>query len=135
MKDYYFLTFDRLQNVAYHQTSEEMRNKTIMTLAGKIAKLNKYSESGLNLRNWRSLNLRVANSAVGMYGEHAGLYEVRKKSGAVERRVLIANWSGLNIVKGTGHPIPDGYKLFVDLAKQICGEPSTVMFKHYERIE
>ena len=48
--------------------------------------------------------------------------------GKLSTRVVFTNWTDHNTVKGTGRPLKEGQRLFVDIAKKLAGKPSTVSF-------
>lgn len=100
-------------------------------LANKLQSLQPLSETALTRSNWRTMQMRTAWAAMGMYNDRAKLVAVRKKDGTEELRVLLENWSATHLVDGKGHKPPKGYKLFTDLAKLIAEKKDTVMFKDF----
>lgn len=60
--------------------------------------------------------------------------EATKVNGTITKRIVRDNWSEVNEVKGTGRPLKEGQRLFVDVAKALAGRHNTTVSFYQKNI-
>ncbi len=94
------------------QTARENAKKA-MTFATQLAK-NKFSES------WKEC-LQTAWNEIKANPSKYVYISFEKVCGKVAKRVILsANWSSRYEVKGTGRPLKENQRLYLDAAKTLC---------------
>lgn len=101
------------------RTAKEMSRlkSMVMLISHGLTKNSKITQAQALKKAW---DLAKANE------HNAFILIATKKDGSKMKRVVFENWFAYNEVKGTGRPLKEGLKLFVDVAKMECGINSTI---------
>lgn len=71
--------------------------------------------------------MTYASSEIKLFPHKYMILKFKNVSGKIEQRIILnAGWSELNKVKGTGRPLKENQRLFIDAVKMHTGKPSTI---------
>lgn len=98
--------------------------RKVMTLARDFKKLNPNTSQSLALKTaWAFVK-----------SQDCKLLSFTTTKGEEKTRVVFIDWLAYNTPKGTGRPLKEGLKLFVDCAKWVMELPSTISSYNYQII-